>query len=375
MSNTNVAYLLDINPVSWTSREELHARLCAALCAEGNSPVLIVAREPVPAVRARLEAAGAIICVLPYAGPTASYVSKLRRVISAHRISLVHIRYFDYFSALSWAVRLSGVRRIVFTDANSGTWRAKPWTEFPLRLRTRVAMHPVTRIIAISGFIKTRLTAVGANRDKIVIIYNGIDLKQYRPNPEARSWLRQTYGIRPEEVVVSTIANGLRALKNPDVPVAAMHWLAQGGLPARLVVAGDGPMRSELCRMAERLGVAGRVVWLGYYPEPWKLLQGSDVFTLATDGEAFGFAVAEAMACGLPVVGARSGAIPELVEEGRTGFLAAPGDARDFAAKLRPLVEDAGLREKMGRLAIERAGEFGIDRTVSETIELYRNLL
>ncbi len=370
MLNGNLAYLLDINPVTWTSREELHARLCSALRSEGNSPVLIVAEEPAPAVRARLEGAGAVVCVLPYPGPSPGYVSKLRRIIEAHRISVVHIRYFDYFSALPWVVRACGVRRVLFTDANGGSWRPRTWTAPLLRLRTRIAMRPLTRTVAISGFVKARLTALGASPDKIVTICNGIDLDQYRPDTRARGWLRQTYGIRPEEVVISTIA-GLRALKHPEIPVEAVHLLAGAGLPVKLIAAGDGPMRSELHQMAERLRVAGRIVWLGHYPEPWKILQGSDIFTLATDGEAFGFVVAEAMACGVPVVGARSGAIPELVEDGRTGFLAAPGDARDFADKLRPLIEDADLREKMGRVAIERAGEFGIDRTVSKTIALY----
>lgn len=372
--NWNVAFLLDTCPPTWSSREEFHARLCAALRRRGGAPVLAFSGEPPDAIRRRFEDCGAAVVALPYRGVSLRYFRDLRNLIASRRISLVHIRYFDYFSALSWLARLAGARRVVFTDANSGERNLRARFPTLVRLRTIAATVPVSRLIAISDFIRQRLVAVGIPPEKIDIVHNGVDLDRYSSGSDARDSARRLHGIAPDEVVISTIAV-IRAFKHPETLVEALAALVRRGLPVRFLFAGDGPMRPDLEKMAQRMGVSGSILWLGRSAEPWTVLQASDIFAFASVGEAFGFAVAEAMACGLPVIAARSGALPELVEDGRTGFLARPCDSADFADKLQRLVEDLDTRERFARSSLERARAlFGVDTAVSRTLEVYDRL-
>ncbi len=370
----NVALLLDTCPPTWSSREEFHARLCAGLRQRGGSPILALSGKPTDAIRRRFEASGAEVVALPYRGVTPRYFRDLRDLIGSRRISLVHLRYFDYFSALPWLARLAGARRIVFTDANSGEWSPRARFARLVRLRAIAATTPVSRLIAISDFIRQRLIALGPPPEKIAVVYNGVDLDRYSAGVEARESARRLYGVAPGDVVIGTIAV-IRPFKHPETLVEALAALVHRGLPVRLLFAGDGPMRPDLEKMAEQMGVAGSIVWLGRSAEPWTVLQASDIFAFASVGEAFGFAVSEAMACGLPVVAARSGALPELVEDGRTGLLARPRDSADFADQLQRLVEDREMRERLARCSLERARAlFGVDTAVSRTLEVYDRL-
>jgi glycosyltransferase involved in cell wall biosynthesis len=230
---------------------------------------------------------------------------------------------------------------------------------------------PVTQVIAISEFVKRQLVAAGVPSRKLVVRYLGVDTKRFVPDPQARREWAQQFPIRREEVILSTVSY-LRPFKNPQVLVAACQELRERGVPARLFVAGDGDMLPDLKVLADRLGVADRVHWLGNVADPRTLLQASDIFVLASVGEAFGLVLAEAMACGVPVVGSRSGSIMEVVDDGRTGILSTPLDAVAFADAIERLARDVPLRAELAARAVERAREyFTVDIMVERTIAIY----
>jgi glycosyltransferase involved in cell wall biosynthesis len=109
--------------------------------------------------------------------------------------------------------------------------------------------------------------------------------------------------------------------------------------------------------------------------DPLSLLQASDIFLLATVGEAFGLVLAEAMACGVPVVGSRAGAIPEVVEDGETGLLVTPRSAEAMADAIEILARDEPKRSRMGQAAIESVhNNFTLEKTVAETLKIYDSL-
>jgi glycosyltransferase involved in cell wall biosynthesis len=134
-------------------------------------------------------------------------------------------------------------------------------------------------------------------------------------------------------------------------------------------------MLPALKDLSRALNVEDRIHWLGNVTDPRPLLQASDIFLLASIGEAFGLVLTEAMACGVPVIGTRSGSLPEVVEEGKTGLLVSPNDAKGFAAAIESLGEDQELRRAMGREACVRVRQlFTIQQAVANTILIYRNL-
>jgi glycosyltransferase involved in cell wall biosynthesis len=287
---------------------------------------------------------------------------------------MVHIHYFDYFSAVPWLARTQGVNTVVFEQLNSGLLKARAWRRRLIQLRATVATYPITRVIAISDFIKQLLVESGVDEAKIRVRYLGVDTQRFSPNPAAREDLVRAYNIQPDEIVVSTIAF-LRPFKDPDTIVKACGILEQRGVKVRMFVAGDGAMLGELKELAVKCGVAERTHWLGFCPDPTSLLQASDIFVLASIGEAFGFVLCEAMACGVPVVGSRIGAIPEVVEEGRTGFLATPQDPMAFAEAIERLAKDQQSRRRMGLNGIERVrANFDVNLYVRNTLQIYESL-
>jgi glycosyltransferase involved in cell wall biosynthesis len=110
-------------------------------------------------------------------------------------------------------------------------------------------------------------------------------------------------------------------------------------------------------------------------PDPKTLLQASDIFVLASVGEAFGLVLTEAMACEVPVVGSRSGSLMEVVEDGRTGLLATPLDAVAFAEKIERLSRDLPARKEMAAQALHRVRtHFTVEIAVLGLIAIYESL-
>src|SRR5205085_6193581 len=231
------------------------------------------------------------------------------------------------------------------------------WRLFLLRLRTKITSLPITATVAMSEFIKRRLVKVGMKPDNVLVIHQGVDTKRFVPGTQQKMKLAAENKIDSNAVFLVSI-NRLVPFKRTDVTLRALAMLISRDVRTHLFVAGDGPLRAELESLAESLGVSQYVHWLGHYPSPEVLLQSCDVFVIASVGEAFGYVTAEAMSCGLPVVGSRSGSTPELVEHGRTGLLAEPLDPVSFANAIQTLTSDPSLRIEMGKSARDRAQNY-----------------
>jgi glycosyltransferase involved in cell wall biosynthesis len=166
-----------------------------------------------------------------------------------------------------------------------------------------------------------------------------------------------------------------RPFKSPETLVEAAAILKQRGVKTRLFMAGDGDMLSDLKALSKKLNASDRIEWLGFCRDPKSLLQASDVFLLASVGEAGGFVLSEAMGCGTPIIGSRSGVISECVVEGKTGLLATPKDAASFADAIEKLARDESLRKTMRVNSRERMlSGFTTDINVDNTLRIYASL-
>ncbi|MBI5329653.1 MAG: glycosyltransferase family 4 protein [Betaproteobacteria bacterium] len=188
------------------------------------------------------------------------------------------------------------------------------------------------------------------------VIYNGVDTDAFapRPRPEAA---RARLGFAPEDVVFA-FAGRMVGWKGLAVALRALAEPPLAGVPARLLLIGDGDARPGLERLAASLGVAERVRFHAAVPHR----ELPDLYALADAGvfpsigdEAFGITIAEAMACGLPVIASHIGGIPEVVgNEGNCGLLAAPGDPRAWAEAMAGLAQDPERRRILGAAGAER---------------------
>lgn len=371
---SGVAILLDSAPRTWTSMEEINRRICQRLTQAGIPAVLVYAAPLPPEIDQRMRDAGARIEVLPYGNERYNFSKELGRIVQEHSISLAHVCFFDYFSFIPWIARLNGLRHIIYEELNSGMMTATSWKRKLLQLRTHLMSWPMNRVIAVSNFVKQDLVKRGIAADRIDVRYLAADEERFKPNPEARDEWASKYALAPDELMLSSVTL-LRPFKSPETLVEAMAILKQRGVKARLFMAGDGDMLPDLKALSDRLNASDRIEWLGFCRDPRSLLQASDAFLLASVGEAGGFVLSEAMGCGTPIIGSRSGVISECVVEGETGLLATPKKADSFADAIEKFARDEPLRKAMRVKSRERMlSGFTTDINVSNTLRIYASL-
>jgi glycosyltransferase involved in cell wall biosynthesis len=374
MSRQNIVILLDSAPLTWTSQEDRHLKLCEVLVARGVRPMLVFSEDLSPAFAARLRSTGAELAAINYGKGQRHYLRELRKLVQKYSVSTAHIVFFDYFSPLPWIASFAGIQNIIYEMQNSGEFRARSWKKALLQLRTMLTTRPVTRVIAISEFVKAQLIKGGLAENKIVVRYLGVDTERFHPDQSARAQWARDFNIGDDELILSTVSY-LRPFKNPQVLVETCRELATRNVRARLLVAGDGEMLPGLRDLSKQLGLDDRIHWLGNIADPKSLLQASDVFVLASVGEAFGLVLAEAMACGVPVVGSRSGSLPEVVAEDITGLLATPLDPKSFADQLETLARNPDMRKRMAAAAVEHVRDnFTVELAVANTLKIYESL-
>jgi colanic acid/amylovoran biosynthesis glycosyltransferase len=192
--------------------------------------------------------------------------------------------------------------------------------------------------------------------EKIAVIPAAIDTSLFRP---------VEHGTRHNKIVLNVAR--LDSIKAQNMLVMACLHMRDLKVPFECKIIGDGPERASLLRQINDLGLDAQVRLLGAKTnrEIVQHYQEASVFVMPSLFEGLGVAAMEAMACGVPVVATKVGGLPELVEDGRTGFLVEVGDHQELAGKIVLLLNDNQLRTKMGRRARRRATKhFDINRQV-----------
>ncbi len=204
-------------------------------------------------------------------------------------------------------------------------------------------------VTAVSRYLAGEAAALGLGRP-VTVVPNLVDVDRFRPQRPAgfRSFL-----ARPGESVLIHVSN-FRPVK-AVLDVVRVFALVRRRRRVRLVLVGEGPDLPRAREEVEALGAAGEVSFLGLRPDVAAILPAADVFLLPSLSESFGLAAAEAMACGVPVVGSAVGGIPEVVADGETGFLRPPGDVEAMAEATLRLLDDEDLRLRLAAAARARA--------------------
>ena len=254
----------------------------------------------------------------------------------------------------------------------------------PLIVRTRhLAKRPGSllsytivphRVITASDFVRNMLIERGVPAAYVATVYPAVNL----PPLTGRSTLREELNLSPDDIVVGCVAV-MRGAKGHKELVAAMAPLIGERPDVHLVLVGSGsPTFERVKAQIQTLGIEHRVHMLGMRDDVPNLLEGFDLFALATRMEASGTVFVEAGAAGLPVVGTRVDGVPEMMREGVNGILVPLDDVPALTDALRRLIEDPDLRRRMGAAGIEfcrDSGHFSLQAMVRRTETAYRRWL
>ena len=180
---------------------------------------------------------------------------------------------------------------------------------------------------------------------------------------------KRTVMAKPEELIVTHISN-FRKVKRIDDVVRIFYGIQQK-LPAKLIMVGDGPEREIADQLCKDLGIKSKVLFLGNTSDIDRILCFTDLFLLPSASESFGLSALEAMAAGVPVVSSNTGGLPEVNEEGVSGYLCPIGDVKAMAEKAIYILEDSTRLAQFKQNARKVAERFDENRIVPMYEALY----
>jgi sugar transferase (PEP-CTERM/EpsH1 system associated) len=267
------------------------------------------------------------------------------------------------------AAKCAGVPLVI--HAEHGTIQGS-WGRLAMQ---RFLWRRVHKVLCVSQAHRQRLAeAVGFPSDRLMPILNGVDINAFTPRPADKEAIRADMGLELDPLYIGTVGN-LRPVKNQTLLLQAAQQVCAKHHQVRVVIIGDGPLREQLMRTAEELGIHKQVRLLGARAEIPDLLNALDIFVLPSLSEGLPMSILEAMACGLPVVATSVGGVPEVVVDGETGLLVPSQDVWQLVGALETLVQQATTRLKLGQQGRQRAVEyFSLPRMVHEYQTLYESL-
>jgi glycosyltransferase involved in cell wall biosynthesis len=272
----------------------------------------------------------------------------VRRHLAELRPDLLHTRlgYADLLGGA--AARSLGIASV--SSIHVMAWEESVRERAKLRLMALVRRRCAGRVITVSEATRRAFVEAGWDSpERVTTVYQGIAVE---PRLGAGIRVRESLGIPPDAPVVAMVSV-LRPGKGHEVAIRAAQDLLDRHPELRLVVVGDGPSRADVERLAAPLGES--VLMVGHRDDVIDVLDAVDILVHPASIEAFGMALVEAMAAGVPPVATAVGGIPEVVEDGQTGLLIDPPPTWEpFAVALDALLADPELRRRLGVAARAR---------------------
>ena len=289
------------------------------------------------------------------------------RLLKDHRIHVMHSHEFAtnvYASFLSWITGVPVVATAHGKNYYGDRWRRRAAYRFAARHST---------MVAVSNDLKRFLTeSIGIPPGDICVVHNGIDLHQYSAN-EANSAMRAELGVGSDQRVIGTVGN-LFAVKGHTYLLKACKAVASSYPNILVLIAGEGDQLGRLQKEAADLGIAANVRFLGFRDDVPALLHAMDIFVLPSLSEGLPLSILEALALGKPVVATNVGGIPEVVQNGLTGFLVPPRSPEALAEKILLLLRHPVTASDLGRAGRSRVEDaFSIKKMIQEYQCLYEN--
>ena len=303
--------------------------------------------------------------------------TRMAEVAELYDLDLLHVHYAipHSVSALLARQMLEAAprkRKLPFVTTLHGTDITLVGLDRSYLPITRYSIEQSDGVTAISKYLKERTHSVFDIKNSIEVIYNFVNCDLYvRDSKVAEQRLEYA---EPKEKILVHLSNFRPVKRLTDV--IEIFDLVRQEIPSKLLLIGDGPDRSQAEWLAVQKGIHDHVLFLGKQDRVREKLALADVMLLPSELESFGLAALEAMACEVVPIATRVGGVPEVIDHGRTGYLAQVGDVKTMAGYAIDLLKDPELLQGMATAAREVAQtRFCATKIIPQYEEFYRRVL
>ena len=303
--------------------------------------------------------------------------TRMAEVAQVYSLDLLHVHYAIPHSVSAMLAKqmlasLTIPRRLPYVTTLHGTDITLVGADRSYLPITRYAIEASDGVTSISQYLKDRTIVEFDVRNHIQVIPNFVNCDLYRRDPGAAE--RRAQIARADEKVMVHLSN-FRPVKR-ILDVIEIFDRVQKKIPARLLMIGDGPDRSAAEWLAVKKKIGDRVIFMGKQDQVYEKLATADLMLLPSELESFGLAALEAMACEVPCIATNVGGLPEVIEDGHSGFLAPVGDVEKMAAlALSLLTDEKRLKEMHQTVRFEAQARFCASKIIPQYEQFYRDVL
>ncbi len=299
--------------------------------------------------------------------------TKIATVARAEKLDLIHVHYAIPHSISAILARESIKERfylpvITTLHGTDITLVGADRSYLPI---TRYGLQQSDGVTAVSHFLK-KATIETFDFDEVEVIPNFICANDYQHQDDSE--LKRQ--LAPNGEFLLAHVSNFRAVKRPIDCVEILARVRKKGFDAKLVLVGDGPEMSALRHRAKQLEVIDHCVFVGKQPKIVDYISIADILMLPSEQESFGLSALEAQACEVPVIATRIGGIPEVINDGETGFMSEIGNVEKMSEDVAKLLDDADLRKRFGKRGRELAiSRYSTQIIIPQYLEFYEKVL
>ena len=304
--------------------------------------------------------------------------TRMAEVAQLYALDLLHVHYAIPHSVSAMLARqmlAAGPRaqRLPFVTTLHGTDITLVGLDRSYLSITRYSIEQSDGVTAISNYLRDRTQRVFDVKNRIEVIYNSVNCDVYCRNETMAEEMRREYSIGNQRVLVHL--SNFRPVKRLT-DVIEIFDRVHKQIPSKLLLIGDGPDRSVAEWLAVQKGIHDDVLFLGKQDQIYDKLSVGDIMLLPSELESFGLAALEAMACEVVPIATRAGGVPEVVDHGKTGYLADVGDVDTMARYAIDLLNNEQKLREIGKQARAAAMErFCSTKIVKQYEDFYRRVL
>ncbi|WP_110112371.1 N-acetyl-alpha-D-glucosaminyl L-malate synthase BshA [Bacillus sp. CGMCC 1.16541] len=298
--------------------------------------------------------------------------TKIAEVAKREKLDIIHAHYAIPHAVCAYLAKQMVGEQLKIVTTLHGTDITVLGYDSSLKDLIKFGIEKSDVVTAVSKALVEQTYDLVKPEKKIETVYNFIDERVYKKIDA--SHLKKEYGIQSDEKVVIHVSNFRQVKRVQDV--VKSFDLIQQQVPAKLLLVGDGPEMTVICQLVKTLGLKEKVLFLGKQENIEELYSISDLKLLLSEKESFGLVLLEAMACGVPCIGTNVGGIPEVIEDGETGFICELGDVESIASKAVHLLTNEQSYNTMAKKALASVNDrFHSTTIVNEYERLYYRMM